>query len=33
LTLEECFDLLGIDIDEEDNGDAVWDYEKFEMVY
>lgn len=31
LSLEECFELLGIDINEEEGGDPKWDYEKFEM--
>ena len=33
LSLTECFDLLGIDITEEEGGDPVWDYDLFEMVY
>ena len=33
LTLEECFVLLGVDINEMDAGDPKWDYEKFEMDY
>lgn len=33
LTLEECFDLLDIDIDEMSDGDPVWDYDLFEMNY
>lgn len=34
LTLEECFDALGIDIDEmEDSNTPKWDYELFEMDY
>ncbi|MBW2003031.1 MAG: hypothetical protein JRI72_00240 [Deltaproteobacteria bacterium] len=31
--LEECFELLGIDIEEEEGGIPVWDPEKFEMQY
>ena len=33
LTLAECLDLLGIDINAEEGGDPVWDYALFEMVY
>jgi len=33
LSLTECFDLLGIDITEEEGGDPVWDYALFSMVY
>jgi len=34
LTLEECFDLLNIDIREmEDDNTLKWDYELFEMDY
>lgn len=33
LTLEECFELLNIDINEEDGNTPKWDYELFEMDY
>ena len=33
LSLTECFDILGIDIDAEEGGDPVWDYALFSMVY
>jgi hypothetical protein len=33
LTLDECFEILDIDIDETEGGDPKWDYEKFEMEY
>ena len=31
LSLEDCFDILGIDITEQVGGDPVWDYDLFEM--
>jgi len=33
LSLEDCFDLLGIDINAQEGGDPMWDYDLFEMVY
>jgi hypothetical protein len=33
LSVEECCELLNIDLNEEDGGDPVWNYEAFEMVY
>jgi hypothetical protein len=33
LSLEDCFELLNIDINEEEGGDAKWDYELFSMEY
>jgi len=33
LTIDECLELLNIDIYETDGGDPVWDYEKFRMEY
>jgi predicted transcriptional regulator len=31
LSIEDAFALLGIDIDEQDGGDFVWDYDLFSM--
>ena len=33
LSLTDCFDLLGIDITEQEGGDPMWDYDLFKMVY
>lgn len=34
LTLEQCFELLNIDINEmEDENTPTWDYDKFKMQY
>ena len=33
LSLVECFDILGIDIDAQEGGDPIWDYDLFKMVY
>ena len=33
LSLEDCFDLLDIDINAQEGGDPVWDYDLFKMIY
>ena len=33
LSLTECLDLLGIDIDAQEGGDPMWDYALFKMIY
>ena len=33
LSLTECLDLLDIDINAQEGGDPMWDYDLFEMVY
>ena len=33
LSLTECLDILDIDIDAQEGGDPMWDYDLFKMVY
>ena len=33
LSLTECLDLLDIDIDAQEGGDPMWDYDLFKMIY
>ena len=33
LSLTDCFDLLGIDINAQEGGDPMWDYDLFKMIY
>ena len=33
LSLVECFDILGIDINAQERGDPMWDYALFKMIY
>ena len=33
LSLEDCIEILGIDLTEQVGGDLVWDYDLLKMVY
>ena len=33
LSLDDCIEILGIDLTEQVGGDPVWDYDLFKMIY